>query len=94
MEILKHLLFLFYSCDYVFLFDPWWNDAVENQAIDRAHRIGRKNSVIAKRYIIIESIEEKMMLLKESKRSLIDDVVEQEENASSMTAEDFSLLLS
>ncbi|MFT4554370.1 MAG: superfamily II DNA or RNA helicase [Chlamydiales bacterium] len=82
------------SADYVFLFEPWWNDAAENQAIDRAHRIGRKNPVIAKRFVTVESIEEKIMLLKASKKGLIDDVIEQEDSITSLTVEDFSLLLS
>lgn len=58
------------AADYVFLFDPWWNEAVERQAIDRAHRFGRKGAVIARRYIMADSIEEKMMKLKEHKVSL------------------------
>ncbi len=58
------------AADYVFLFDPWWNEAVERQAIDRAHRFGRKDTVVARRYISAESIEEKMMKLKEHKVSL------------------------
>ncbi len=48
------------AADYVLLFDPWWNPAIEQQAIDRAHRIGRKEAVIAKRYLCINSVEEKM----------------------------------
>lgn len=55
------------QADYVFLLDPWWNDAVENQAIDRAHRIGRKGHVIARRYAVFGTIEEKMLQLKEKK---------------------------
>ena len=58
------------AADYVFLYDPWWNDAVENQAIDRAHRVGRKDSVIARRYITLETIEEKILRLKQKKSSL------------------------
>lgn len=58
------------AADYVFLFDPWWNEAVERQAIDRAHRFGRKDTVVARRYICAETIEEKMMKLKEHKMSL------------------------
>ena len=42
------------AADYVFLFDPWWNEAVEKQAIDRAHRLGRKGAVIARRYIVAD----------------------------------------
>ena len=60
------------AADYVYLYDPWWNEAVEDQAINRAHRIGRKDSVIAKRFVITESIEEKIMKLKAAKREMID----------------------
>src|SRR5262249_17460020 len=81
------------AADYVFLYDPWWNDAVENQAIDRAHRIGRKDTVIAKRYIIVESIEEKMMKLKSAKQSLVSDIIGSEMNALQLTDEDFRFLL-
>ncbi len=55
------------AADYVFLFDPWWNEAVENQAIDRAHRLGRKGALVAKRYITPYSVEEKMLEIKKAK---------------------------
>jgi superfamily II DNA or RNA helicase len=58
------------AADYVFLFDPWWNEAVERQAIDRVHRFGRKNTVVARRYVMAMSVEEKMLKLKAHKISL------------------------
>ena len=58
------------AADYVFLYDPWWNNAVESQAIDRAHRFGRKETVIARRYVVETSIEEKIMHLKAHKAGL------------------------
>lgn len=64
------------AADYVFLYDPWWNEAVENQAIDRAHRVGRKDTVIARRYVTALSIEEKLMRLKEHKRSLAEGILD------------------
>lgn len=83
------------AADYVLLFDPWWNEAVERQAIDRAHRIGRKKSVIARRYITALSIEEKILALKEIKtsigRSLMD---EQQEMGLPIQTEDLYALLS
>lgn len=83
------------AADYVFLYDPWWNDAVERQAIDRAHRIGRKDTVIAKRYIMAGTIEEKMMKLKEMKRALADDLIDEGGSgaALSLTQEDFLFLV-
>lgn len=82
------------SADYVLLYDPWWNEAAENQAIDRAHRIGRKETVIAKRYVMVESVEEKMMKLKEHKRSLVDALLDENVANASLTMEDLRFLLS
>jgi len=64
------------AADYVCLFDPWWNEAVEQQAIDRAHRHGRKEAVIARKYIVAESIEEKILKLKAEKSSLSDSLLD------------------
>ena len=55
------------AADYVFILDPWWNEAVEEQAISRAHRMGRTSRVISRRYISKGTIEEKMLLLKAGK---------------------------
>ncbi|NJM14267.1 MAG: SWF/SNF helicase family protein [Bacteroidales bacterium] len=57
------------SADYVFLIDPWWNPAVENQAIDRAHRIGQTKKVFAYRMVCKDTIEEKIIQLQERKKS-------------------------
>ncbi len=65
------------AADYVLLYEPWWNVAVENQAIDRAHRIGRKDTVIAKRYVVADTIEEQIMKLKENKEALVHDLFEE-----------------
>lgn len=67
------------AADYVFIYDPWWNEAAENQAIDRAHRLGGLNSVIARRYVTALSIEEKIMRLKENKAKLFTDVLDFEQ---------------
>ena len=56
------------AASYVVLFDPWWNPAVENQAIDRTHRIGQTNKVIAYRLLIKDSIEEKIRALQKQKK--------------------------
>jgi SNF2 family DNA or RNA helicase len=58
------------SADYVFILDPWWNPAVENQAISRAHRIGQDKKVMVYRFISKDSIEEKIRKLQESKSEL------------------------
>jgi SNF2 family DNA or RNA helicase len=82
------------AADYVFLYDPWWNNAVENQAIDRAHRIGRKDTVIAKRYIVAESIEEKMMKLKAAKSSLAAELFDDDSISTQLTSDDLLFLIS
>lgn len=63
------------KAEYVFLIDPWWNPAVENQAIDRAHRIGQEHKVVAVRLITPNTIEEKIMELQERKRQLVEDLI-------------------
>ncbi|RYY93447.1 MAG: DEAD/DEAH box helicase, partial [Chitinophagaceae bacterium] len=63
------------EADYVFLVDPWWNPAVENQAIDRAYRIGQEKHVIATRLICPDTIEEKILQLQDTKRSLSGELV-------------------
>jgi len=63
------------SADYVILYDPWWNPAVESQAIDRVHRIGQKESVFAYKMIVRDSVEEKILALQEKKKRLVEDIV-------------------
>lgn len=63
------------EADYVYLVDPWWNPAVENQAIDRCYRIGQKKNVIAVRLICPNTIEEKIMKLQQSKKELANDLI-------------------
>ncbi len=63
------------AADYVFLLDPWWNPAVEAQAIDRTHRIGQTKEVFAYRLIAEDTVEEKVVALQQSKRALADAVL-------------------
>ncbi|MFK5952838.1 MAG: DEAD/DEAH box helicase [Desulfobacterium sp.] len=63
------------AAEYVFIFDPWWNLAAENQAIDRAHRMGQTNRVFSYRLIARDSIEEKILKLQEVKRELFDSLI-------------------
>ncbi|WP_052078451.1 DEAD/DEAH box helicase [Spirochaeta lutea] len=63
------------AADYVILFDPWWNPAAENQAIDRAHRMGQQRKVIAYKMIVRGTIEEKILQLQERKSALADEIV-------------------
>ena len=63
------------QADYVFLVDPWWNPAVESQAIDRTHRIGQTSPVFAYRFISKDTIEERILELQETKRELVKNVI-------------------
>ena len=63
------------AADYVFLVDPWWNPAVENQAIDRSYRIGQQKNVIAVRLICPDTVEEKIMVMQQNKARLADDLI-------------------
>ncbi|MFZ1358129.1 MAG: DEAD/DEAH box helicase, partial [Saprospiraceae bacterium] len=76
------------EADYVYLVDPWWNPAVENQAIDRVYRIGQNKNVIAVRLICPDTIEEKIMKLQESKRKLVGDLIKSEQGGGKMTKEE------
>jgi SNF2 family DNA or RNA helicase len=63
------------EASYVFLLDPWWNPAVENQAIDRCYRIGQENPVTVYRFITKDSIEEAVMGLQETKNAIEKEVI-------------------
>ncbi|HTN08682.1 DEAD/DEAH box helicase [Agriterribacter sp.] len=83
------------SADYVFLFDPWWNTAVETQAIDRTHRIGQTRNVFAYKMICKDTIEEKIITLQQKKKKLSEDLVSADEGfAKSLTEEDVQYLFS
>jgi SNF2 family DNA or RNA helicase len=68
------------EADYVYIVDPWWNPAVENQAIDRCYRIGQKKKVIAYRMICKNTIEEKIVRLQQNKKQLATDLISADEN--------------
>lgn len=68
------------AADYIYLLDPWWNPAVENQAIDRAYRIGQDKKVIAYRMIAKNSIEEKIMNIQSKKTKLASDIIQTDES--------------
>jgi SNF2 family DNA or RNA helicase len=81
------------AADYVFLYDPWWNEAVERQAIDRAHRMGQKNTVIARKYLVAMSIEEKILKLQKQKASLSQNLLEFEGEIGPIGLEELYALL-
>lgn len=85
------------AASYIFLMDPWWNPAVERQAIDRAHRIGQENKLTVYRPIIKESVEEKVLVLQQSKRELFRDLMAEDDDnyfSGKLSMEDFQHLLS
>ncbi|MYF96369.1 MAG: DEAD/DEAH box helicase [Holophagales bacterium] len=83
------------AAGYVFLLDPWWNPAVEAQAIDRTHRIGQTQPVFAYRLIARDTVEEKMLELQRSKRQIADAILEGGGSSlRDLTADDLRLLLS
>jgi SNF2 family DNA or RNA helicase len=83
------------AAEYVFLLDPWWNPAVEAQAIDRAHRIGQARHVFAYRLIARDTVEERVLELQQRKRRLADAIL-MADNAliRDLTRDDLELLLS
>ena len=90
------------KANYVFHLEPWWNPAVENQATDRVHRIGQQKSVSVYRYIIRDSVEEKIQDLKKRKLSEFQALFDSEDGSAStnspqstrLTQKDFEFLIS
>jgi len=82
------------AADYVFILDPWWNPAIEAQAVDRAHRIGQKKTVFTYKFITKNTVEEKILALQRSKQKLASNLIATEENfVKSLTKEDVMVLL-
>jgi hypothetical protein len=81
------------AADHVFLLDPWWNPAVEEQAADRAHRLGQDRPVLVYHLVAEETVEERILALQAHKRALSDAVLEGTAGAASLTREDLLGLL-
>ena len=81
------------AADHVFLLDPWWNPAVEDQAADRAHRIGQDRPVLVYRLVAKDTVEERILLLQEHKRALADVALAGASQAAGLTREDLLALL-
>lgn len=83
------------EADYVFILDPWWNPAVEQQAIDRTHRIGQDKNVFIYKFITKDTVEEKILALQNRKRKVAESLITTEESfVKSLTAKDISDILS
>jgi superfamily II DNA or RNA helicase len=81
------------AADYVFILDPWWNPAVEDQAVARAHRIGQQRPVTALRFIARDTVEEKILILQEKKRLLGQELFKKSAEVPSLTAEELEMIL-
>jgi SNF2 family DNA or RNA helicase len=83
------------AAEYVYLLDPWWNPAVEIQAVDRTHRIGQTQTVFAYRLIARDTVEEKVLALQATKREIADAIINQDNSLMrNLSSEDLALLLS
>ncbi|MEM8896341.1 MAG: C-terminal helicase domain-containing protein, partial [Bacteroidota bacterium] len=82
------------KADYVFILDPWWNPAAEAQAVDRAHRIGQQNKVFTYKFIMKNTVEEKILKLQKSKLALAKNLISTEESfMKSLSKDDIASLL-
>jgi non-specific serine/threonine protein kinase len=81
------------AADYVFILDPWWNPAKEDQAVARAHRIGQERPVTALRFIARDTVEEKILLLQERKRELGRDLFAAGAEYPTWSREDLEMVL-
>lgn len=83
------------AADYVYLVDPWWNPAVEQQAIDRTHRIGQTKKIFAYKMICKDSIEEKIIQLQDKKKAIAADIIKEENGfMKKLTKDDIEFLFS
>jgi SNF2 family DNA or RNA helicase len=81
------------AADHVFLIDPWWNPAVEDQAADRAHRIGQDKPVMVYRMVARDTVEERILELQDRKRALADAALAEAGSAAAITRDDLLALL-
>ncbi len=80
--------------DYVVHLDPWWNPAVEDQATDRAHRIGQTRPVVSMRLIAEDTVEERILALQDRKRELVDAALDEDALAKALTGDELAALFS
>jgi SNF2 family DNA or RNA helicase len=81
------------AADHVFLLDPWWNPAVEDQAADRTHRIGQTRPVLVHHLVARETVEERIVALQQRKRALANVALEGADRAAAITREELLALL-
>jgi len=81
------------AADHVFLVDPWWNPAVEDQAADRAHRIGQERPVMVHRLVALGTVEERILALQAEKRAIAEAALSGSDRAASLSRDDLIALL-
>ena len=81
------------AADHIFLLDPWWNPAVEDQAADRAHRIGQDRPVMIYRLVAADTVEERILALQARKREIADAALGEADRATGITRDDLLELL-
>ena len=81
------------AADHIYILDPWWNPAAEDQAADRAHRIGQLNPVFIHRLVARNSVEDKILLLQKKKRSLAEGILSDSDSSADLTRDDLLDLL-
>jgi SNF2 family DNA or RNA helicase len=80
------------TADYVIHLDPWWNPSVEDQATDRAHRIGQTRPVVSMRLIAEDTVEERILLLQDRKRDLVRAALDEAELAKALSGDELAAL--
>jgi SNF2 family DNA or RNA helicase len=81
------------AADHIYILDPWWNPAAEDQAADRAHRIGQLNPVFIHRLVARNSVEDKILQLQKRKRALAEGILSEADTSADLTKEDLLGLL-
>ncbi len=82
------------SADTIFIYDPWWNKTAEDQAVDRSHRMGQKNTVFSYKLISKDTIEEKILKLQKEKSRLFEDLISDDSaSLKNLTQEDIEYIL-
>ena len=81
------------KADYVFIYDPWWNPAAEQQAVDRAHRIGQDKPVFVYKLVVQGSVEEKILKLQEEKKQMVQEVISDDDMPKHLTTQELAGLL-
>ena len=81
------------AADHVYLLDPWWNPAVEDQAADRTHRIGQDHPVMVYRLVATDTVESRILALQQAKREIADAALGDADQAAGLTRDDLLALL-